>query len=123
MIKLSYCLRRLPALSREAFQDYWLNRHAPLVKRHAAVLGIRRYSQVHALEEAVNGHVRAMRGGTEIYDGIAELWFESLEALNAERMTPEAQAASMALLEDERKFIDVDRSPIWVSVEHHIITE
>ena len=31
MIKLTFCLIRLPHLTREAFQDYWLNTHGPLV--------------------------------------------------------------------------------------------
>ncbi|MFT5776135.1 EthD domain-containing protein, partial [Hyphomonas sp.] len=30
MIKLSFCLRRLPHLSREDFQTYWREQHAPL---------------------------------------------------------------------------------------------
>ena len=31
MIKLTYALVRLPHLSREAFQTYWFETHAPLV--------------------------------------------------------------------------------------------
>jgi hypothetical protein len=33
MIKLMFCLRRLPALDRAAFQAYWRDHHAPLVAR------------------------------------------------------------------------------------------
>ncbi|HEY5625473.1 MAG TPA: EthD domain-containing protein [Dehalococcoidia bacterium] len=29
MIKLVYCLRRLPELTREEFQRYWRQNHAP----------------------------------------------------------------------------------------------
>ena len=36
MIKLTFCLRRLPHLSREQFQTYWREQHAPLVAKHAA---------------------------------------------------------------------------------------
>ena len=32
MIKLTFCLVRLPHLSREAFQRYWFETHAPLVE-------------------------------------------------------------------------------------------
>ena len=35
MIKLVFCLRRLPHLSREAFQRYWLDSHGPLVRKLA----------------------------------------------------------------------------------------
>ncbi|HBQ49001.1 MAG TPA: EthD family reductase, partial [Hyphomonas atlantica] len=47
MIKLTFCLRRLPHLSREEFQVYWREKHAPLVAKHAEVLGILRYVQNH----------------------------------------------------------------------------
>ena len=40
MIKLTFCLRRLPHLSREEFQRYWREQHAPLVAKHAKTLGI-----------------------------------------------------------------------------------
>ncbi len=50
MIKLVYCLRRLPNLSREEFQRYWLETHGALVRERAQALRIRRYVQVHTLE-------------------------------------------------------------------------
>ncbi len=34
MIKLTFCLTRLPNLTLAEFQDYWWNKHAPLVKSH-----------------------------------------------------------------------------------------
>ena len=33
MIKLTFCLHRLPHLSREDFQRYWFEKHAPLIDR------------------------------------------------------------------------------------------
>ena len=45
MIKLSFCLHRLPNLSREAFQQYWFDVHAPLVRSVAGVLNIRLLEQ------------------------------------------------------------------------------
>ena len=121
MIKLLFCLRRLPHLSREAFQEYWFERHAPLVRSHAAALGIRRYVQTHTLEDAVNAALQASRGGPEGYDGVAELWWDSAEALGAATATPEGRAAGAALLDDERKFIDLARSPLFVAVERPIV--
>ena len=49
VIKLVFCLRRRSELSREEFQRYWRETHAPLVRDHGAVLRIRRYLQVHTL--------------------------------------------------------------------------
>ncbi len=47
MIKLSFCLRRKPELSRAEFQRYWREQHAPLVRSHAKTLRIARYVQLH----------------------------------------------------------------------------
>ena len=121
MIKLVFPLRRLPSLSREEFQRYWFDVHGPLVRSHAEALGIRRYVQVHTLPEAANAAVRASRGAPEAFDGVAELWYDSLEALAAAVATEEGRAASRALLEDERRFIDHAASPIWFAEEHPII--
>ena len=121
MIKLVFPLRRLPSLSRAEFQRYWFDVHAPLVRSHAAALGIRRYVQVHTLPDAVNAAVRTSRGAPDDYDGVAELWYDSLEALGAAVVTEEGRAASAALLEDERNFIDHAASPIWFAEERPII--
>ena len=121
MVKLVFCLRRLPRLSRADFQHYWREQHGPLVRRHAAALRIRRYIQLHTREDPFNGVLRASRGGPEPYDGVAELWWESREDLQAATASPEGQRASLELLEDERRFIDLGRSPLWIADEHPIV--
>ena len=35
--------------------------------------------------------------------------------------TPEGRAAGKRLMEDERRFIDMARSPLWLAEEHEII--
>jgi uncharacterized protein (TIGR02118 family) len=121
MIKLSFCLHRLPSLSREAFQTYWFEKHAPLVASHKETLRIRRYVQMHAATTPINDLIRAGRNAPEMYDGIAELWWDSLDDMRAASGTPAGQAAGLALLEDERKFIDLARSPLFFGVEKTII--
>lgn len=123
MIKLTFCLHRLPSLSRDEFQRYWREQHAPLVARHAATLRIRRYVQMHSVPDGdpVNAGLRALRGGPEDYDGVAELWWDSLDDLAAATASDEGRAASLALLEDERRFIDLSRSPLWLGREHVVI--
>ena len=122
MIKLVFCLRRQPHLSREEFQRYWRERHAPLVREAAGALGVRRYVQLHTLTSPVNEGLRRGRGGPEEYDGVAELWFDSLDTLAASGATPEGRAAGRRLLEDERRFIDLARSPVWIAEEHEVVT-
>ena len=121
MIKLSFCLVRLPHLTREAFQAYWLETHGPLVASVANELQIRRYVQTHALPPEANEGLRASRSAPPEFDGVAELWFDSLEAMAENGARPEAQAAGLLLLEDERKFIDLPKSPLFLSREHAIV--
>jgi len=121
MLKLVFCLRRLPGLGRGEFQRYWLDTHGPLVRRHAAALRIRRYVQVHTLDDPLQDALRSSRGGPEPYDGVAELWWESREDLAAAMAEPAGQAAARELLADERRFIDLARSPLFVAVERPMI--
>jgi uncharacterized protein (TIGR02118 family) len=114
MIQLVFCLRRRAELTREAFLARWLDGHAPLVRTHAAALGIRRYVQVHTLETSAYAALAAVRGGPPAYDGVAELWFDSLEALRTAAADPAGRRAGRTLLEDERAFIDLAASPIWI---------
>jgi len=120
MIKLTFCLHRLPDLTREAFQRYWRESHAPLVAKHREVLRIRRYVQMHAATTALNDVIRAGRGAPEMYDGVAELWWDSFDDLGAATQSPEGQAAGLELLEDERTFIDLARSPLFFGEERAI---
>lgn len=120
MIKLTFCLHRLPSLTREAFQRYWFDVHAPLVARHREALRIRRYVQMHSATTDLNDAIRDGRGAPQMYDGVAELWWTSTDDLAAASASPEGQAAGLALLEDERKFIDLTRSPLFIGEEKTI---
>jgi uncharacterized protein (TIGR02118 family) len=122
MIKLVFCARRLPHLSRAEFQKYWYERHGTLVKQHAAALRIRRYVQVHTLDHPIQEAVRQSRGGPEAYDGVAELWWDSLdELMGAATKDAGWQEASLALLEDEKQFIDLANSPLLVATERPVV--
>ena len=121
MVKLTFALRRLPHMTRDDFQRYWLEQHGPLVRSHAETLGIRRYIQTHTMPDEMQVALRASRRAPEPYDGVAELWYDSLEAIAIAVSTDEGRAAAIALLEDERRFIDHERSPLWFGEEHPII--
>ncbi len=111
VIKLTFVLTRLPHLSREAFQTYWFETHAPLVASVKDTLRIRRYVQLHSLPPEVSESLRTARGGPEGYDGVAQLWWDSFDDMAAG--DPAAAEAGRLLLEDERRFIDLPRSPLW----------
>lgn len=124
MIKLVFCCRRKPGLSREAFQKRWLEVHGPLVRRLRADLPMmKRYVQSHTLSgaigDAVNEGLRASRGVQAAYDGITEVWFDGLEAMGGGGGEA-ARAAGQRLLEDEAEFIDFANSSVFVTEEHEI---
>ena len=121
MIKFVYCVRRLPPLSREEFQRYWRETHGPLVRSVAHTLRIRRYVQVHTLDSPINDALRESHGTLKAYDGVAELWWDSAEDLVTGGTSPEGRKAAQALLEDERRFIDLQRSALWIGEEHPIV--
>jgi len=120
MIRITFLLRRKAELSLEAFQDYWLNKHGPLVASVAGKIHALRYVQVHTMDDhPANAAMAEARGGMEpVYDGVAEVWFENRTALVAALETEEGRAAAATLLEDEAKFIDLPNSPLWVGYEY-----
>ncbi len=121
MIKLLFCLHRREGMGLDEFQRYWRDTHAPLVQQHAAALGIVRYVQNHTRPSPEADAVRASRNAPEPYDGVAEIWFQDAGAITASADTPEGLAAAIALFEDEARFIDHARSPIFLAEEHGVI--
>lgn len=118
MIRLTYMLRRKPDISFEAFQRYWRETHGPLVASHSQRLNIRRYVQVHTMTDPDESRPAGDRGEMlKPWDGVAELWFDSREALEQNFSDSAARAAMDELLEDEEKFIDFAESPLWLGYE------
>jgi hypothetical protein len=110
VLRIVFGLHRLPSLTHEEFRSYWAEQHAPLVARHAAALGIRRYLQLDPVAGPEADVLASSRRAPAPFDGIAELWFDDLGALRS--TSAAARAAAVELLEDERRFIDLPTSPI-----------
>lgn len=117
VIKLIYCLHRAEGMSREDFRAYWHERHGPLVRSLRDVLKIRHFVQYHALDGdaavAMADACQAPHG----YDGVAELWWDSEEDLRNAMSSEAGQDAIRSLYEEEARFIDFARSPLWISRE------
>ena len=120
MIKLVYTVRRAPALSPKEFSKRWLE-HAALVARVARAVRARRYTQSHAIDTPLNEALTRSRGLGQPYDGITEVWWDSVEDLVAGMSSSEGAAAHRELLEDEGEFIDFSRSSIVLTEEHVIL--
>jgi uncharacterized protein (TIGR02118 family) len=108
VVKLIYCISKKPEMSIEEFQRYWRDVHAPIA---AKIPGVRRYVQCHVVPETYAGRT------APAFDGAAELWWDSLEAMRAATGTPEVQAA----LDDEKNFIDHTRVASFITVENVVV--
>ena len=86
MIKSISLLTRKSGLTHEQFVKHWVEVHGPLA-RH--VPGLRKYVQSHILAERTRPDIPSH--DVDI-DGIAELWYDDLDAMNRANASPEAKA-------------------------------
>jgi uncharacterized protein (TIGR02118 family) len=107
MIKLVYCISKKAGLADEEFFRYWESVHGPIGGR---IPGLRKLVQSHRVTVPGDNHLAD-------FDGMAELWFDDLEALLAARLSPEWKAST----EDEANFVDHDRVAYFVSDERIIL--
>lgn len=119
MIRLTFVLRRKPDMSTEKFQKYWRENHGPLVAKHATNLNILRYVQVQTLDDPLNDALPEGRGKIlPIYEGVEEWWWKNEEDLSTAFNSPQGQAAANELVEDEKHFVDLPKSPLWFAYEY-----
>ena len=86
MIKSLSLLTRRPELTHEEFVRHWLDIHGPLALK---VPGVRRYVQSHIIDERSRPDIPTTL--VEV-DGVAELWFDDLDAMARSNASPEAKA-------------------------------
>ena len=121
MIKLIFCLHRLPSFSPQAFRDYWWNTHAPLVRDRAQTLRVVRYVQSHGIESPFDAGMQSSRDAQSPYDGVAELYWNNEDDLNFAMTDEAALKAGAELLEDEAKFIDLKRCSLTFVRERPVV--
>ncbi|MGY6251214.1 EthD family reductase [Bosea thiooxidans] len=85
MVKLISLLTRHPHLTKNEFMRMWVEDHAPMALK---VPGLRRYSLSFIIAEPSRADVPDQSYSA---DGIAELWFDSEEAMKAVLESPELQ--------------------------------
>jgi hypothetical protein len=119
MMRIVFPLRRLKGMPDDEFYGYWREVHGPLVASVANDLGIRRYVQTHTLrDDPITQTLREVYGSSDdLFDGMAEVWFNDPEDKNGPAFTEAGQAAGALLLEDEKKFIDMDRSLMYMGTD------
>jgi uncharacterized protein (TIGR02118 family) len=119
-LKVTYLLARREGMSQADVHRTWLEDHGPLVASHAETLRMARYVQSHSVHADMNEAFRAGRGYLAPLDGITEVWVASLSDLEAGGATEEGRSAGAALVEDERRFVEMGRSRCFLTREHCI---
>ena len=94
MTKVIFVVHKRPDMDRDEFRRYWRDVHGPLAAR---IPGLRKCVQNHSLPDSASGDLPC--------DGIAELWFDSPEAMRAGFASPEGAATTA----DIQNFLDPDR--------------
>jgi len=120
MVKLVYCLRKREDIDSDSFYRYWLEEHGPLVKSVAEAIGASRYVQSHTILPELNEIMIKSRGLQPSYDGVTEVWWETMNALEQGMSSPRGVEAQTKLIEDEKRFINFSRSRVFMTEEHHI---
>jgi uncharacterized protein (TIGR02118 family) len=105
VVKIVVLLPRRDGMSREEFERYWRERHLPLV---AKLPGLRRLVANRVLPDP--------RGPAPAYDGVAEDWFDDLQAHDAAL----ASSAGQAVLADAPNFLDMARFQLLVVEEEDV---
>jgi len=122
MLKIVICIKRRPEMTREAFHTYWKEVHSKVVKEVAGPLGLRRNVHNRTLTTSLDEGIRRGRGASpEDFDGVAESWFDSREALISATSTEAGRRAAQRLAEDEARFIDFSQSRIFFVEEEVVI--
>ncbi len=107
MVKLVYCITRKAGLTDEEFFRYWKDVHGPIGAR---IPRLRRLVQSRRISVPGDKY-------RPDFDGMAELWFDDVEALLAARQSPEWKASS----DDEANFIDHNKVAYFVTEEQVIV--
>jgi uncharacterized protein (TIGR02118 family) len=107
LVKGVWQLKRKPGMSRGEFRKYWIEVHGAL---GAKLPGLRRYVQSHLVDEAYEyAEPRS--------DGVAELWFDSIDAMRASFASPEGKA----LQADGPKFVDASAGRFFVAQDYVVV--
>jgi uncharacterized protein (TIGR02118 family) len=107
LVKGVWRMRRKPGISLAEFRKHWLEIHGVIAQK---IPGVRRYVQSHTVDEAyVFAEPR--------WDGVAQLWWDSPQALTDALKTPEFAED----MRDGQEFIDGKTISFFLAQENVVI--
>ena len=111
MIKGIALVKQKPGMDNNEFHRYWRQTHGPLALQMSK---LRRYVQSHKTTDVFPGFEQCF------YDGLAEIWFDDLQTLQALPTDPEYINGAQA---DEPNFVDMDSLAFIATEEKLLIDE
>lgn len=112
MIKVVRFVKRRKDMTLEEFKEYWLNKHSQLEKMVMEKTRMRKIVATFATGQ--------MMGGKEPpFDGMVELYFDSIEDMRALF----ASEIPGIMLKDEENFVDLSEPPVRMVTEEYIMGE
>lgn len=97
MVKAVFFLHKRTDMTTEEFRSYWRDVHGRIALK---IPGLKKYVQNYTNQEA-----SPLSDSNDQPDGIAELWFDSIESLQQAQTTPEWQASA----DDAPNLFDMSR--------------
>ena len=104
MVQLMYVITPKAGMNRADFERYWLEVHAPIVKK---IPHLKRYV-INLFQPRADGPA---------IGGVAEQWFESLDTMRTAFGTAEAKSAR----DDIQNFAEVARTIAGLVDEHSVV--
>jgi uncharacterized protein (TIGR02118 family) len=107
LVKGVWRMRRKPGISLAQFRKHWLEIHGVIAQK---IPGVRRYVQSHTVDEAY-------AFAEPRWDGVAQLWWDSPQALTDALKTPEFAED----MRDGQEFIDGKTISFFLAQENVVI--
>lgn len=108
LVKRVSFIKAKPGMSPQEFSAYWRDVHGPLALK---IPGIRRYVQCHVAPEAYEK-------GEPAYDGVAQIWFETMADLQYAMNSSEYKEGAQL---DGPKFVDPEHMVHLLTEENRVV--
>lgn len=122
IVKIYYCVRSLPGITRAESQLHWNACHGAVSRQDIRYSMLSKYVQAHTIDSSFVDEIAAARGYLVEPNliGHAEAW---LDTETSPKEFPEEEAAEVVAMsmDDIKLFADADSSQVFAAKEHFII--